>query len=170
MSEHNARLQARRLVGVMRAGDDESLVLEMARLTADRANGGRESHLIVGELIVALAQMMLTAAGPAEDGDRAYGLELTGDDDNQLDIDQTSPPIRAAVRALLAQLNDHADEAQFQVDLALCEDNFKVTIEVMAHVLLWTIGMIDWCDEHGVARPLWLGDLASARRGGPSGG
>lgn len=167
MTESNPRSQARRLLGVMRASDDESLVLEMARLTADRANGGRESHLIVCELITALSQMMLTAAGPS-DGDRAYGLELTGDDDNQLDIDQTSPPIRAAVRALLAQLNDHADEAQFQVELALRDNSFKVTIEVLAHVLLWTVGMIDWCDEHRVARPLWLGDLASARRGGPA--
>ncbi|RSM90459.1 hypothetical protein DMH04_03045 [Kibdelosporangium aridum] len=167
MSERNPRLQARQLIGTMRGGDDESLVLEMARLSADRATGGRESHLIVCELISALAEMMLTASGPSESAEeRVYGLELTGDDDRQLDIDQTSPPIRAAVRALLAQLNDHTEDTLFQVDLALREPEFKVTIEVFVHVLLWTIGMIEWCDQHGVARPQWLGDLASTRWGG----
>jgi hypothetical protein len=163
----NPRLQAKQLVGVMRRNDDESVVLEMARLTADRANGGRQSHLIACELIAALSQMMLTAAGPEqEDVDRTYGLELTGDDDDQLDIDQTSPPIRAAVRALLAELNGHADETRFQVDLALREISFKATIEVLAHIVLWTIGMLEWCDTNGVPRPQWLGDLASARRAG----
>jgi hypothetical protein len=163
----NPRLHARQLVGVMRRNDDECMVLEMARLTADRANGGRESHLIACELIAALSQMMLTAAGPEhEDVDRTYGLELTGDDNNQLDIDQTSPPIRAAVRALLAELNGHSDEALFQVDLALREISFKATIEVLAHIVLWTIGMLEWCDTNGVPRPRWLGDLASARWAG----
>lgn len=158
------RLRAKQLVGVMRCNDDESMVLEMARLTADRANGGRESHLIVCELIAALSQMMLAAAGPDQDTERSYGLELTGDDNDQLDIDQTSPPIRAAVRALLAELNGYSEEALFQVDLALREDSFKATIEVLAHVVLWTIGMLEWCDTNGVSRPQWLGDLASARR------
>jgi len=164
----NPRLQASQLVGVMRRNDDESMVLEMARLTADRTNGGRESHLIACELIAALSQMMLTAAGPEEqdDANRSYGLELTGDDDGQLDIDQTSPPIRAAVRALLAELNGHTEETLFQVELALRENSFKATIEVLAHVVLWTIGMLEWCDANGVPRPQWLGDLASARRAG----
>jgi hypothetical protein len=162
----NPRLRARQLVSVMRRNDDESMVLEMARLTADRANGGRESHLIACELIAALSQMMLTAAGPEQDEERSYGLELTGDDNDQLDIDQTSPPIRASVRALLAELNGHSEETLFQVDLALRENSFKATIEVLAHVVLWTIGMLEWCDTKGIPRPRWLGDLASARRAG----
>ena len=160
----NPRQQARQLVAVMQRSDDESMVLEMARLTADRADGGRESHLIVCELISALAEMMLTAAGPADEEDeRTYGLELTGDDDDQMDIDQTSPPIRAAVRALLAELNGHCDETRFQVDLAFRDTSFKATLEVFAHVVLWTIGMLEWCDANDVNRPQWLGDLADKR-------
>src|SRR5688500_8318886 len=95
----NPRLQARQLVDVMRRNDDESMVLEMARLTADRENGGRDSYLITCELIAALSRMMLTAAGPEQDADRTYGLELTGDENEQLDIHKTRPPIRGARRA-----------------------------------------------------------------------
>lgn len=165
MTESHPRSHAQRLVAMMQRGDDEGTVLEMARLTADRANGGRSSHLIARELIAALAHMMLTAAGPsAKAGDTTYGLELTGDDDNELDIDQTSPPVRASVRALLAQLNDHPEDATFQIDLALRDNGFKATVEVLAHVLLWTIGMLEWCDGKGVPRPRWLGALVPARR------
>ncbi|MET0233379.1 MAG: hypothetical protein ABW224_01940 [Kibdelosporangium sp.] len=160
------RTQARQLIAVMRRNDDESMVLEMARLTADRSNGGRESYLIACELVAALSTMMITAAGPSDEEDRGYGLELTGDENDQLDIDETSPPIRATVRALLAELNGHAEETRFQVGLALRENSFQATIEVLAHVILWTIGMLEWCDANGVARPRWLGDLAAARRAG----
>jgi hypothetical protein len=164
MSEQHPRSRARFLVGVMDSGDNESMVLEMARLTADRTTGGRQSHLIACELINALAEMMHTAAGPSAPDSPSYGVELTDDDNGSISIDDTSPPVRAAVRALLAQLNDHADDALFQVDLALRDDGFQATLEVFTHVLLWTIGMLKWCDANGVRRPKWLGEPVPARR------
>jgi hypothetical protein len=164
MTELHSRLRARHLVEVMNRGDDESMVLELSRLTADRAEGGRESHLIARELISALAGMMLTAGGTTPSGEQDYGLELTNDDDNAIAIDETSPPVRAAVRALLAELNEHPEDAVFQVDLALREDSLQATLEVFAHILLWTIGMLKWCDANDVSRPKWLGAMAFARR------
>lgn len=161
MNQQHPRSQARRLVDVMHRGDDESLVLELARLTADRVHGGRESHLIVCELLAALAQMLHTASGP---GEPAYGLEIADDDDNQIDIDDASPPVRAAVRALLAQLNHHPDDAGFQVDLALQEETLQATIEVFAHVLLWTMGMLKWCSDNNVPTPGWLPVPAGSKR------
>ncbi|MET0132160.1 MAG: hypothetical protein ABW215_01055 [Kibdelosporangium sp.] len=166
MTERNPRSHGRHLVEMMQRGDDESMVLEMARLTADRADGGRDAHAVASELVAALAQMMISAAGPEACKETTYGLELTGDDENQVDIDHTSPPVRAAVRALLAELNEHPQDAGYQLDLALRETTFKATIEVMAHIVLWTIGMLEWCDDNGVPRPRWLGAMASARRAG----
>jgi len=157
-------MQARYLVEAMNGGDDESMLVELARLTANRASGGRESHLVVTELISALAEMMLTAGGATAQEDRDYGLELTNDEDDAIAIDETSPPVRATVRALLAELNERTDDALFQVDLALREDTLLATLEVFAHILLWTIGMLKWCDANDVARPQWLGAMAFARR------
>ncbi len=164
MSELHPRSRARFLVGVMDSGDNESLVLELARLTAERQSGGRESHVIVCELITALSEMMHTAAGPSAKDSPNYGLELTDDDNESIAIDDTSPPVRASVRALLAQLNGHTDDALFQVDLALRDDAFQATLEVFTHVLLWTIGMLKWCDANEVRRPRWLGEPVPARR------
>ncbi|GAB3885392.1 hypothetical protein GCM10029964_047980 [Kibdelosporangium lantanae] len=164
MTEQHPRTVARQLVEYMRRNDDESMVLELARLTADRANGGHEAHLVACELNTALARMMLTASGPRDESDEpTYGLELTNDDDQEITIDEASPPVRAAVRALLAELNEHHGDAEFQVDLALREATFKATLEVYAHVLLWTVGMLDWCDANHMPRPRWLGPVVSRR-------
>lgn len=162
MTEQHPRTVARQLVEYMRRNDDESMVLELARLTADRANGGREAHQVACELTTALAGMMLNASGPQSE-EPSYGLELTNDDDQEITIDEASPPVRAAVRALLAELNEHHEDAVFQVDLALREATFKATLEVYAHVLLWTVGMLDWCDANHVPRPHWLGPVVSRR-------
>jgi hypothetical protein len=158
------RSQARYLVEVTHRGDDESLVLELGRLTADRAKGGQQSYLIACELVSALASMMMTAAGPSGPEEASYGLELTDDEDHEIRIDEASPPVRAAVRALLAELNQHSEDTLFQLDLALREDTFQATLEVFAHVLLWTSGMLEWCDANDVPRPKWLGAMVSARR------
>jgi hypothetical protein len=149
---------------MMRHGDEESMLLELVRLTEDRAKGGRQSHLIASELIAALARMMFSAADPSTSDEPVYGLELSNNDNNEVGIDDTSPPVRATVRALLAELNGHPDEAVFQVDLALRDADLEVTLEVYTHALLWTIGMVKWCDGNGVPRPLWLGAMACARR------
>jgi hypothetical protein len=166
MIDRRPRSQARYLVAVMDRGDNESVVLELARLTAERAGGGRQSHLIVCELVEALATMLRRAAGPPWPQDPNFGLELTNDDDEQqISIDETSPQVRASVRALLAQLNDHTEDALFQVDLALREPSFQATLDVFTHVLLWTIGALKWCDANEVSRPQWLGELASSPTG-----
>lgn len=166
MIDQQPRSQARYLVAVMDKGDNESIVLELARLTAERACGGRQSHLIIGELVEALATMLRTAAGPSGTESPNYALELTDDyDDKQIAIDETSPPVRASVRALLARLNEHTDDARFQVELALRDDSFQATLDVFTHILLWTIGALKWCDANRVPRPRWLGELASSPTG-----
>jgi len=163
MAEH-PRSHARLLIEVMRRGDEDSMVLELARLTAGRAKGGRESHLVAGELISALALMMSAAAEPITTPEPVYGLELTTNNDGEIEIDDTSPPVRATVRALLAELNGFPDEARFQVDLALRDDTLEATLEVFVHTLLWTAGMLKWCDSNSVDRPSWLGAMVPARR------
>jgi hypothetical protein len=160
MTQRHPRWRARQLVEYAHHNDDERLVQELARLTEERADGSRETHELLYELVAALARMMLTAAGPERD-EPVYGLELTDEDNLEIAIDETQPPVRGAVRALLAELNGHPDDARFQVDLALRDPSFTATVEVASHILLWTVGMLQWCDAQGVPRPRWLGSLVN---------
>jgi hypothetical protein len=138
-----------------RDGDTSGLVDALDRLTAERADGGPGPHQIVGELISAAVQMVSLRAGsmPVE---TLFAVDIRDDVDNAIAIDHLDPPLRATVRALLAELNGHKEDARFQLELALRDIDMEATLEVVVHALLWTIGMLEWCEEQGVDAPDWL--------------
>lgn len=149
------RVRARALVGLARDGDTAGLVDALDRLLAERARGGPEPYRIVGELISAAVQMVELRAGdvPAH---TLFAVDIRDDADHAVAIDNLGPPLRATIRALLAELNGHPDEARFQLELALRDIDLEATLEVVVHALLWTTGMLEWCEEQGVDAPDWL--------------
>jgi hypothetical protein len=146
-----ARAGARELVHVAREGDTESVFNVLRRLT----EGAVDAQEIVGQLVAATAQMMLLRAGDAPE-DVTYAIDLRNDEEFGVPIDELTPPLRATVRALLAELNGHSEEAQFQLELALCRQTVPTTLDVVVHCLLWTIGMLEWCEEQDRPAPEWL--------------
>jgi hypothetical protein len=159
MTVRNPRRLARHLMELIRDGDDDGMVGEMARLTDNRP----EARLVLGEYLAALAEMMRDAADP-DSTDPFFALELSNDDGSAIDIDTMRPPVRAAVRALLGELNGHPEEAEFQLRLALREPSMDVTVDVFSHMLMWTVGTLEWCSENDVPKPAWLTDLVSSSR------
>ncbi|MBP2330779.1 hypothetical protein JOF56_011164 [Kibdelosporangium banguiense] len=149
------RVRARALVAMARDGDTAGLVDALDRLTSEQAAGGPGAHQIVGELISAAVQMVALRAGdmPAH---TLFAVDIRDDVDNAVAIDHLEPPLRATIRALLAELNGHPDDARFQLELALRDIDMEATLEVVVHALLWTIGMLEWCEDEGVDVPDWL--------------
>jgi hypothetical protein len=149
------RTRARSLVVMARDGDTSGLVDALDRLTSEQAEGGPGPHLVVGELISAAVQMVSVRAGsvPAE---TLFAVDIRDDGDHAVAIDHLEPPLRATIRALLAELNGHPEDARFQLELALRDIDMEATLEVVVHALLWTIGMLEWCEEQGVEAPDWL--------------
>jgi hypothetical protein len=149
------RTRARALVVMARDGDTSGLVDALDGLTSEQAEGGPGPHLVVGELISAAVQMVSVRAGsvPAE---TLFAVDIRDDGDHAVAIDHLEPPLRATIRALLAELNGHPEDARFQLELALRDIDMEATLEVVVHALLWTIGMLEWCEEQGVEAPDWL--------------
>nr|WP_157529448.1 hypothetical protein [Kibdelosporangium sp. MJ126-NF4]CTQ96809.1 hypothetical protein [Kibdelosporangium sp. MJ126-NF4] len=149
------RVRARALVVMARDGDTTGLVDALDRLLTEQACGGPGPHQIVGELISAAVQMVELRAGevPAH---TLFAVDIRDDTDHAVAIDHLDPPLRATIRALLAELNGHPDDARFQLELALRDIDLESTLEVVVHALLWTIGMLEWCEEQGVDAPDWL--------------
>ncbi|MCE7004501.1 hypothetical protein LWC34_16905 [Kibdelosporangium philippinense] len=152
---HRARAGARELVHVAREGDTNSVFDALHRLTGDSGVVGVETRLIVGQLVSASAQMMLLRVGKPP-SDVTYAVDLRDDDEFAVPIDELEPPLRATVRALLAELNGRPEEAGFQLDLALRERSVPTTLDVVVHSLLWTIGLLEWCEEEAQPAPAWL--------------
>jgi len=98
---------------------------------------------------------MLLRVGCQPD-DVTYALDLRDDEEFTVPIDELTPPLRATVRALLAELNGHTADAEYQLELALSERSLTTTLDVVVHALLWTIGLLEWCEATGAPAPEWL--------------
>jgi hypothetical protein len=149
-----ARAGARELVYVAKDGDTERIYDVLRRVTGE-TSGGPDARLIVGQLVSAAAEMMLLRVGlPPQDV--TYAVDLRDDYEFMIPIDELTPPLRATVRALLAELNGESADAAFQLDLALSEENVSTTLDVVVHSLLWTIELLEWCATEGRPAPEWL--------------
>jgi len=147
-----ARSGVRELVHVARDGDTQS-VFDVLRRVTDHSEV--DTRLVVGQLVAASAQMMLMRVGKQAD-DVTYAVDLRDDDEFAVPIDELTPPLRATVRALLAELNGCSDDAEYQLELALFEQSLTTTLDVVVHSLLWMIGLLEWCESVGAPAPEWL--------------
>lgn len=150
-----ARAGARELVHVARDGDTDRVYDALREITKGRRSDRPDTRMIVGQLVAASAQMMLLRVETHPD-EVTYAVDLRDDDEFNVPIDELAPPLRATVRALLAELNGRPDEAGFQLDLALREEEVPSRLDVVVHSLLWTIGLLEWCEAEDQPAPEWL--------------
>ncbi|MDQ3579600.1 MAG: hypothetical protein M3443_18795 [Actinomycetota bacterium] len=155
MTEHPRRV-ARRLVAVTRGGD---LAPGGGPDPMDMIAGPEHRTRLLAvlrELVEATVSMMSCSAG-AFDADRAYVLDLRDESGLPVDVDHLDPPVRALVRALLAESNGRPRDADYQLELAMRDDPRFDPLDVLALALLWTVGSMEWCEEHDAPTPGWLG-------------
>jgi hypothetical protein len=72
----------------------------------------------------------------------AYGFVVEDDGGDPVDVDTLPPGPRAALRALVAALNDDHGARDIQVDLAT-RGTSKEVVAVLIHCLVWTIELSD---------------------------
>jgi len=84
-----------------------------------------------------------------------FGLDLRRPDGTKVEIDELEPPVRATMRALLAQVNGHPEDAADQLDLAVAGTE-RATAEAVVLALRWTVNAVESCAESGVPLPDWL--------------
>lgn len=108
---------------------------------------------VLSELIELNTALVVRRLGPL-DGTERFTLEIRADE-STVDIDRVDPPVRAAVRALLAAMNGHADDAAEQIDLTLVAGRAAAVDAVMV-AAGWTLDQLDWCRHHDVPAPEWI--------------
>ncbi|WP_285509613.1 hypothetical protein [Actinokineospora sp. NBRC 105648] len=154
MTEH-PRGVARRLVAVTRGGDLDPRGQAGALDVLAGPDHRDRLAAVLRELVVATADMMVCRA--EEPGaDKAFMLDLRDDEGEPVQVDTLDPPVRALVRALLAQLNGTPEDTEFQLGLALRADERFDPVDVLVLALLWTVGSIEWCEQHDAPTPGWL--------------
>ncbi|MFL6144962.1 MAG: hypothetical protein ACJ72N_24245 [Labedaea sp.] len=150
-------MTAGRLVTMARAGELDAVAGSLTLLTFAGQRQNERLRLILGALIEANASMLIRRAN-AMGMNGTFGADLRQDDETTVDIDRLDPPVRATVRALLAQVNGCPDDAADQVSLALAGDQ-QACVKVIVLALQWTLNALEWCTDD--ARPDWLDRQAS---------
>jgi hypothetical protein len=144
------------LVALARAGDLDS-VTSVVRVLVEPNRRERLRH-VLDELLSAAAEMMLRQTSGL--GERAaIMLDLRRLDGSEVDIDELRPEVRAMVRALLAEVNEHPEDTVDQLDLALAGEPDALADGVTL-VLMWTVSAMLWCKEHDEPAPGWLAAAA----------
>ncbi|PWW62726.1 hypothetical protein [Actinokineospora spheciospongiae] len=154
MTEH-PRGMARRLVAVTRGGGADPRGTDGALDVLTGPDRHERLTAVLHELVVATADMMLLRADTPV-AEKAFVLDLRDEDGQPVVVDQLDPPVRALVRALLAELNGRPEDTDFQLSLALREDERYDPVDVLVLALLWTVGSIEWCEENDAPTPGWL--------------
>jgi hypothetical protein len=114
-------------------------------------------HAAVLELASADVDMLRTLTEPEASDDRLpVAFELRDSGGQTVSIDELDPPLRSAVRTVLALAHGRDDDARRQLDIVdhLGEptDNGTVLVQMLA----WTLELLGACEQTDRPAPHWL--------------
>jgi hypothetical protein len=147
MSEVSWQSCTVRLIELAGDGHVEELSCRIAELTAPGPGQRARLHGVLTELTRVCAKAVVANAGLANLADRpdpqtVMHVVVYDLDGAAVNVDDITPPVRALLRALLAELSNHPTDAAMQLDIAL--DN-AVELEILfAYALAWVIELTDW--------------------------
>ncbi|OLF19401.1 hypothetical protein [Actinophytocola xanthii] len=138
-----AQATAHRLVHCVLDSDPDGLTTALETVVDQGDQLRPYVRAVVAELIQVASQAVRDNAGGAP-ADTAFAVDLRDDDDTKVSIDDLAPPVRATIRALLADLNGHAEDVEFQLDLAVRQLDPLTGLDTVRRALTMTIALLQW--------------------------
>lgn len=121
--------------------------------------GSSDEHTDVRELVLLLfseCSRMVTEL--SEGGATPVRMQVFDEDGQEVPIDEADPPVRTAVRTLLAEVHGDEDAAAEQVEIALSSAAPEEIATVVIQALRWTIRLANACAERDLPVPDWISD------------
>lgn len=152
-----AQATAHQLVHCVLQADSDGLTNTLETVV-DQPSDELRSYVreVVAELINVATSAVRGSAG-ALHGKAAFAVDLRDDTNDQVAIDELEPPVRATIRAMLADLNGSPDDASFQLDLAVRGIDRGTGLDTVRRALTMTIGLLHWSEQsdpmEGVLNP-----------------
>ena len=109
------------------------------------------------ELMLVLFQecsAMVAALGSG--GTAPVKMQVYDDDGHEVPIDEADPPVRTAVRTLLAQVHGDSEAAKDQIEIAMANAAPAEMAMVMMQALRWTIKLAAECTSRDLPVALWI--------------
>jgi hypothetical protein len=136
-------------------GDDGDAVERLIGFVQDSA----DEHTDVRELVLLLfSECSQMVAELSEGGATPVRMQVFDEEGEEVPIDEADPPVRTAVRTLLAEVHGDQDAAAEQVEIALSNAAPEEMATVVIQALRWTIRLSTACQERELPVPDWISD------------
>jgi hypothetical protein len=145
--DHEAQATAHQLVHCVLEADSEGLTETLETVVDQPVD---ELKPYVREVVAELINVATTAVRGSTAqmfGNAAFAVDLRDDANDRVAIDELDPPVRATIRAMLAELNGSPDDASFQLDLAVRGIDRRNGLDTVRRALTMTIGLLHWSEQ-----------------------
>lgn len=137
--------QAALALAAARRGDDDGAMLHVSTNIQDVV------MLLFGECSAMVAALGDGGATPVK-------VQVFDSEGTEVSIDQADPPVRTAVRTLLAEVHGNSDDARQQVEIALDGAAPEEVASLVLQALRWTIRLAGECLDRELPVAPWIAD------------
>ncbi|MCP2255021.1 hypothetical protein LY13_003795 [Prauserella aidingensis] len=142
---------AQRALLAMRLGDDAGAI-EAAALEALATDDTRALML----LLFRTCSDMVTTLG--DGGAAPVKVQVFDSEGEEVTIDDAEPPVRTAVRTLLAEVHGNTDDASEQLEIALANASPDEVESLVVQALRWTMRLSTACLERDLPVEPWIAE------------
>jgi hypothetical protein len=138
-----------------KTGDDSEAVNHLISFVQESP----DEHADVRELVLLLfseCSRMVTELSAG--GATPVRMQVFDSDGQEVPIDEADPPVRTAVRTLLAEVHGDSEAAAAQIEIALTNAVPAEMATVLIQALRWTIRLANACTERSLSVPGWISD------------
>jgi hypothetical protein len=135
----------------MQVGEDAAAVDRMTDFAHDQ---GRDEATELMLMLFRECSAMVAALGSG--GTAPVKMQVYDDDGHEVPIDEADPPVRTAVRTLLAEVHGDTEAAKDHIEIALVNAAPADVAMVMMQALRWTIKLADECTTRDLPVSGWI--------------
>lgn len=144
---------ASQALAAMHAGSEDDAaerVTETFRANPASAADAQEIML----LLFRECSTMVAALGSG--GTAPVKMQVYDNDGQEVPIDEADPPVRTAVRTLLAEVHGDTEAAKTHIEIALANAAPDEMVTLMVQALRWTIRLSAECASRDLPVPGWI--------------
>ena len=102
---------------------------------------------------------MVAALGSG--GSAPVKMQVFDNDGQEVPIDEADPPVRTAVRTLLAEVHGDKESARAHIEIALANAAPEEMATLMVQALRWTMRLSDECTTRELPVAEWIAEALS---------
>jgi hypothetical protein len=152
--DHRVLAVASAALAAARHGDSQTIVDRVTELVCSSRDGYRDLRLLIS-LLMRECGTMVSAISSTTDHVPPIKISAYGEDGQFVPIDELAPPVRTAMRALLAEAYGDSAAAETQIDLALRNAQPQDLLVVVLQAVWFTKAMAQEFHRRGLRVVDW---------------